>query len=151
MLTAERGRDTEAAEMPSSEKPAATPARPRILVVDDNEMNRDLLARRLAKRGFDVVAAADARAALAAAGDRRPDLILMDMRLPDMDGRDATRALRASAPTRAIPVIALTAHATDADREAALHAGCNDFETKPVDLDRLLQKIRALIDRAPMP
>jgi CheY-like chemotaxis protein len=142
---------TEAPAMPSTEKAAATATthmRPRILVVDDNEMNRDLLARRLSKRGFEVVAAADARAALAAAGDRRPDLILMDMRLPDMDGRDATRALRANGPTRTIPVIALTAHATDADREAALGAGCDDFETKPVDLDRLLQKIRALLDRA---
>lgn len=134
--------------MASTEKPAGpTAAPPRILVVDDNEMNRDLLARRLGKRGFEVVSAADARAALETARDRRPDLILMDMRLPDMDGRDATRALRSHAPTRTIPVIALTAHATDADREAALRAGCDDFETKPIDLDRLLKKIRGLLDR----
>ena len=120
---------------------------PRILVVDDNDMNRDVLTRRLARRGFEVVSATDARQALEAARAHRPDLILMDMRLPDMDGGEATRSLKSQDGTRMIPVIALTAYAMDGDRESALQAGCDDYETKPVELDRLLGKIQGLLAR----
>ena len=119
---------------------------PRILIVEDNEMNLDMLSRRLSRQGFEIAAATDGAQAVALAASAAPDLILMDMSLPVMDGWAATRALKADAATRAIPVIALTAHAMSGDRERAIAAGCNDFDTKPVDLARLMDKIaRALL------
>ncbi|MDM0027482.1 response regulator [Variovorax saccharolyticus] len=121
---------------------------PRILIVEDNEMNLDMLSRRLSRQGFEIAAATDGAQALALAASAAPDLILMDMSLPVMDGWAATRALKADAATRAIPVIALTAHAMSGDRERAIAAGCNDFDTKPVDLARLMDKIaRALLEK----
>jgi CheY-like chemotaxis protein len=119
----------------------------RILLVEDNELNRDMLSRRLERKGFDVLMAADATEGLSIARAQSPDLILMDMRLPDIDGWNATRQLKADDSTRQIPVVALTAHATDRDRDLALAAGCDDFDTKPVEIDRLLGKINALIER----
>lgn len=113
----------------------------RILLVEDNEMNRDMLSRRLIRKGFDVLLAVDGGEGVAMAKSQQPDLILMDMSLPVLDGWEATRAIRAEASTRAIPIIALTAHAMDGERAKALEAGCNDFDTKPVDLPRLLEKI----------
>ncbi|MCA8881257.1 MAG: response regulator [Rhodobacteraceae bacterium] len=118
---------------------------PTILIVEDNDMNLDMLSRRLQRKGFDVTAARDGQAGVKAARDLRPDLILMDMSLPVLDGWAATRAIKANAETRAIPVIALTAHAMDADREKALAAGCDDFHTKPIDLPGLLEKIARLL------
>jgi len=120
---------------------------PRILLVEDNELNRDMLSRRLSKRGFDVGIACDGAEALSAVREQRPDLILMDMSLPVMTGWEATAALKSDAATRAIPVIALTAHAMSGDREKALEAGCEEFETKPVELQRLLDKMQALLAR----
>jgi CheY-like chemotaxis protein len=120
----------------------------RILLVEDNELNRDMLSRRLERKGFDVLMAADATEGLSMARAQSPDLILMDMRLPDIDGWSATRQLKADDSTRQIPVIALTAHAMDRDRDLALAAGCDDFDTKPVELDRLIEKINALIKSA---
>ena len=120
----------------------------RILLVEDNELNRDMLSRRLERKGFDVLMAADAKEGLSMARAQSPDLILMDMRLPDLDGWSATRQLKADDSTRQIPVIALTAHAMDRDRDLALAAGCDDFDTKPVELDRLIEKINALIKSA---
>src|SRR4051812_2070736 len=105
----------------------------RILLVEDNELNRDMLSRRLDKKGFSVLMAADGRQGIEFARAHRPDLILMDMRLPDIDGWAATRELKADANTSRIPVIALTAHATERDRDLALAAGCNEFDTKPVE------------------
>ncbi|MBD3816622.1 response regulator [Halothiobacillus sp.] len=113
----------------------------RILLVEDNEMNRDMLSRRLARKGYEVVLAVDGDEGVAMAKSQQPDLILMDMSLPVLDGWEATRAIRAEPATRAIPIIALTAHAMDGERAKALEAGCNDFDTKPVDLPRLLEKI----------
>jgi CheY-like chemotaxis protein len=121
---------------------------PRLLLVEDNEMNRDMLSRRLIKHGYDVVVAVDGAEALQRAQTDRPDLILMDMGLPEMDGWEVTRRLRARDETRHIPIIALTAHAMAGDRERALGVGCNDYDTKPVDLARLEGKIRALLDAA---
>ncbi len=118
---------------------------PRLLLVEDNEFNRDALARHLSRRGFEVIAARDGVEGLEAAARERPDLILMDMGLPDLDGQDATRLLRQDQATAGIPVIALTAHAMTADRDEALAAGCDDFETKPVDVARLVGKIQALL------
>jgi len=115
----------------------------KILLVEDNEMNRDMLSRRLAKRGFDVVVALDGSSGAAAAAAEQPDLILMDISLPDMDGCEVTRLVRAQPATASIPIIALTAHAMETDRIRALEAGCEDFDTKPVDLARLLAKIDA--------
>jgi CheY-like chemotaxis protein len=129
------------------EPPRETRRRPRILLVEDNELNRDMLSRRLERKGFEVLMAADGREGVATARAHRPDLVLMDMRLPDVDGWTATRQLRADDATRHIPVIALTAHAMDADRDAALAAGCDDFDTKPVELERLLGKIEVLLSR----
>ena len=120
----------------------------KILIVEDNEMNRDMLSRRLRKRGYEVETAKDGAAGLALAQSCSPDLVLMDMSLPVMDGWEATRALKQNDETRPIPVIALTAHAMDGDREKALEAGCDEFETKPVELARLLEKVAALIDGA---
>ena len=118
----------------------------KILLVEDNEMNRDMLSRRLARRGFEVVVAVDGREGVTAAQRESPDLILMDMSLPVTDGWEATRLIRASAGTAHIPVIALTAHAMAGDRDKALEAGCNDYDTKPVELERLLEKIARLLD-----
>ncbi len=117
----------------------------RILVIEDNELNRDMLARRLARRGFEVLLAIDGRIGLDKAAQAAPDLILMDMSLPELDGWEATRRLKACPATRHIPVIALTAHAFAADRAKALEAGCDEFETKPVDFARLLEKIGGLL------
>lgn len=113
----------------------------RILLVEDNEMNRDMLSRRLARKGYEVLLAVDGGEGVAMAKSQQPDLILMDMSLPVLDGWEATRAIRTEASTQAIPIIALTAHAMDGERAKALEAGCNDFDTKPVDLPRLLEKI----------
>ena len=119
----------------------------RLLVVDDNEMNRDMLSRRLAKRGYDVAIAIDGEQGVAMARSEAPALILMDMSLPGLDGWEATRQIKAMPETHGIPVIALTAHAMSGDREKAIAAGCDDFDTKPVDLERLLGKIEALLKR----
>src|SRR5262247_2811620 len=117
----------------------------KILLVEDNEMNRDMLSRRLQRRGYDVVTAVDGESGLALSRAESPALILMDMSLPGIDGWEATRQLKADPATRAIPVIALTAHAMAGDREKALAAGCDDFDTKPVDFARLVEKIEALL------
>ena len=117
----------------------------KILLVEDNEMNRDMLTRRLVRNGHTVVVAVDGEEGVAMASSEAPDIVLMDMSLPVLDGWSATRRLRAEPATRDIPVIALTAHAMSRDREKALEAGCNDYDTKPVDLPRLLGKIEALI------
>jgi two-component system, cell cycle response regulator DivK len=118
---------------------------PRILIVEDNEENRDALARRLKRRGFEVVIATDGLQGVAMAQSERPDLILMDMNLPELDGWEATRQVRAAEETKDIPVIALTAHALTGDRERALAAGCTDYHTKPVELPRLLEQIEAIL------
>ena len=123
----------------------------KILLVEDNEMNRDMLSRRLERRGYEVVIAVDGAEGVDKAGTEAPELILMDMSLPGVDGWDATRRIKAEPATRAIPVIALTAHAMSGDREKALEAGCDDFDSKPVDLARLLGKIEALLARKPIP
>ena len=120
---------------------------PKILLVEDNEMNRDMLARRLTRAGYEVVVALDGKEGLTKAESEAPALILMDMSLPVLDGWEASRQLKAVPNTRAIPTIALTAHAMSGDREKALAAGCDDFDTKPVDLARLLGKIEALLTR----
>ena len=117
----------------------------KILLVEDNEMNRDMLSRRLERRGFKVVMAEDGAVGVAMARSESPDLILMDMSLPIVDGWEATRQIKGAPETRSIPVIALTAHAMAGDEEKALAAGCNDYETKPVDLPKLLAKIDALL------
>jgi CheY-like chemotaxis protein len=117
----------------------------RILLVEDNEMNRDMLSRRLIRRGYDVVIAVDGESGLALAASEAPDLILMDMSLPILDGWEAARRLKADPATRGIPVIALTAHAMSSDRDRAIEAGCDDYDTKPVELPRLLGKIEALL------
>ena len=116
-----------------------------ILLVEDNELNRDMLSRRLLRQGYRVVVAVDGGEALARVREAMPDLILMDLSLPVIDGWEATRRLKADEATRRIPVIALTAHAMAGDREQALAAGCDDFDTKPVELPRLLEKITALL------
>jgi CheY-like chemotaxis protein len=120
---------------------------PKILLVEDNEMNRDMLSRRLIRKGYEVVMALDGEQAVEMAGSQSPDLILMDMSLPVIDGWEATRRIKAAAETKGIPVIALTAHAMSDDREKALGAGCDDYDTKPVDLPRLLDKISGLLSR----
>jgi len=120
---------------------------PKILLVEDNEMNRDMLSRRLAKRGFDIVVALDGMSGAALAASECPDLILMDLSLPDLDGCDVTRLIRSNTATAAIPVIALTAHVMETDRLRVIEAGCQDYDTKPVDLARLLAKIDALLPR----
>jgi two-component system, cell cycle response regulator DivK len=120
-----------------------------ILIVEDNEMNRDVLSRQLARRGHRVETAADGLQGLAAARERPPDLILLDLGLPDIDGWECARRLKADPVTRGIPVIALTAHAMAEDRDQALAAGCDDFDTKPIDLGVLLDKISRLLARGP--
>ena len=117
----------------------------KILLVEDNEMNRDMLARRLERRGYQVVIAIDGDQGVRLAQTEAPDLILMDMSLPVLDGWEATRRLRALPATHTIPIIALTAHAMAGDREQALQAGCNDYDSKPVEFTRLLGKIQALL------
>ena len=117
----------------------------KILMVEDNEMNRDMLARRLGRKGFEVVVAGDGKAGIDTARSEHPDLILMDLSLPEIDGWEATRILKAEAETRTIPVIALTAHAMSGDRETALAAGCDDYHTKPVNFAELMDKIEALL------
>jgi CheY-like chemotaxis protein len=117
----------------------------RILLVEDNELNRDMLSRRLTKRGYELVIAVDGAEGVAKARSEQPDLILMDMSLPVMHGWDATRELKKDAATASIPVIALTAHAMEGDRAKALEAGCDDFDTKPVELPRLLEKMEKLL------
>ena len=119
----------------------------KILIVEDNEMNRDMLSRRLARRGYEIVLAVDGGEGIAAATAESPDLILMDMSLPVIDGWEAARRLKAEPLTRAIPVIGLTAHAMAGDRDKVLEAGCDDYDTKPVELPRLLQKIETLLGR----
>lgn len=119
----------------------------KILLVEDNEMNRDMLSRRLLRNGYQVVLAVDGGEGLAMARAESPDLILMDMSLPVLDGWEATRQLKSEPGTREIPVIALTAHAMAGDRQKALSAGCDDFDTKPVELPRLLTKIEALLQK----
>jgi two-component system, cell cycle response regulator DivK len=123
----------------------------KILLVEDNEMNRDMLSRRLAKKGYDVAIAVDGGQGVELAQTQRPDLILMDMSLPVLDGWAATRQLKAAAETKDIPVIALTAHAMAGDREKALEAGCDDFDTKPIDLPRLLEKMETQLKKRATP
>ena len=118
----------------------------KLLLVEDNEMNRDMLSRRLIKRGYEVVLAVDGQQGLDMAGTESPDLILMDMSLPVIDGWEASRKLKAAPETARIPIIALTAHAMEGDREKTLEAGCDDYDTKPIDLPRLLGKIEALLE-----
>ena len=118
-----------------------------ILIVEDNEMNRDMLSRRLQRKGYAVLMAVDGAQGVALAQAERPDLILMDMSLPVLDGWEATRQLKAASRTAAIPVIALTAHAMSGDRDKAMEAGCDDYDTKPIELPRLLGKIEALLEK----
>jgi len=120
---------------------------PKILLVEDNEMNRDMLSRRLTRRGYEVVIAADGQEGVNLASSTAPDVILMDMSLPIIDGWEATKRIKADPVTAVIPVIALTAHAMSGDREQALAAGCDDYDTKPIELDRLLGKIAAQLER----
>lgn len=117
----------------------------KVLLVEDNEMNRDMLSRRLIKRGYDVAMAVDGGAGVEMATSESPDIILLDMSLPVMDGWDAARAIKGDPTTAGVPIIALTAHALAGDREKALEAGCDDYDTKPVDLKRLLGKMEALL------
>ncbi len=119
----------------------------RVLLVEDNDMNRDMLSRRLTRRGFTVVMAINGEAALAMVAAETPDLILMDMSLPVIDGWEATRRLKADPATATIPVIGLTAHAMEGDLQACLQSGCDDYDTKPVDLPRLLNKIQTQLQR----
>ncbi len=119
---------------------------PKLLLVEDNEVNRDMLSRRLIRRGFDIEIAVDGLQGVAMALSTAPDLVLMDMSLPIMDGWEATRQIKASARTAQIPVIALTAHAMTDDREKCLAAGCDEYDTKPIEFSRLLGKIQALLN-----
>jgi len=124
---------------------------PKILLVEDNEINRDMLSRRLLRKGYEIVMAVDGEQAVAMSRSESPDLILMDMSLPVFDGWEATRRIKAAPETKAIPVIALTAHAMAGDREKSLEAGCDDYDTKPIELQRLLDKMEALLNRKPEP
>ena len=119
----------------------------KILLIEDNEMNRDMLTRRLERKGFEVVIAVDGQAGINMASSNSPDIILMDLSLPIIDGWEATRKIKADLATRSIPVIALTAHAMAGDEQKALEAGCDDYDTKPVNLNRLLDKIENLLDK----
>src|SRR4029079_8024099 len=118
----------------------------RILLVEDNEMNRDMLSRRLMRKGYEVLIAVDGQQGVAMAQSESPDVVLMDMSLPVMDGWEATLILKSSPATKDLPIIALTAHAMSTDRDKALEAGCDDYDTKPIELTRLLAKIEALIE-----
>jgi two-component system cell cycle response regulator DivK len=117
----------------------------KILLVEDNEMNRDMLSRRLERKGYEVVIAVDGQAGIDLASSGNPDIILMDLSLPVIDGWEATRRIKADPATQSIPVIALTAHAMAGDEQKALEAGCDDYDTKPIDLKRLLEKIDNLL------
>jgi two-component system, cell cycle response regulator DivK len=121
----------------------------KVLLVEDNEMNRDMLSRRLIRKGFDVSVAVDGQMGVELAGQQAPDIILMDMSLPVLDGWTATRALKSGQTTQSIPVIALTAHAMSGDRDKAIEAGCDDYDTKPIDFPRLLEKIDRLLAARP--
>jgi CheY-like chemotaxis protein len=121
----------------------------KILLVEDNEMNRDMLSRRLGRKGYEVILAADGPGGVDRARQDKPDIILMDMSLPVLDGWEATGILKANSETSCIPVIALTAHAMSGDRDKALEAGCDDYDTKPIDLPRLLGKIETLLSETP--
>jgi len=121
----------------------------KVLIVEDNEMNRDMLSRRLERKGYDVEIAVDGQAGVEMTRDLMPDLVLMDMSLPVLDGWEATRRLKADDSTRNIPVIALTAHAMAGDEQKALEAGCDDYDTKPVNFQRLLSKIQAVTASEP--
>jgi two-component system, cell cycle response regulator DivK len=120
---------------------------PKILVVEDNEENRDSLSRRLQRRGYDVVIASDGKQGVALAQSEKPDVILMDLNMPELDGWEATRQIKAASETGAIPVIAMTAHALSGDQETALAAGCDEYHTKPVDFPRLLSQIEAILKK----
>lgn len=120
----------------------------KILLVEDNEMNRDMLSRRLERKGYQIVMAVDGGEGVTMASSENPDLILMDMSLPVLNGWEATRQIKANPQTQAIPVIALTAHAMATDREKALEAGCEDYDTKPIELPRLLEKIETLLKKS---
>jgi CheY-like chemotaxis protein len=122
---------------------------PKILLVEDNDMNRDMLSRRLERKGYAVVVALDGQQGLEAARSESPDLILMDMSLPVLDGWEATRQIKAAPETRTIPVVALTAHVMPGDRERTIAAGCDDYDTKPVEFARLVDKIENLLNRKP--
>ncbi|MBE9192337.1 response regulator [Gloeocapsopsis crepidinum LEGE 06123] len=117
----------------------------KILIVEDNDMNRDMLSRRLTRKGYDIVFAVDGAQGLSMTSSEKPDIILMDMSLPVIDGWEATRQLKVNPQTQNIPVIALTAHAMSGDREKALTAGCDEYDTKPIELPRLLEKIEVLL------
>ena len=119
---------------------------PRILLVEDNEMNRDMLSRRLARKGFEVLIAVDGQQGVDKTRSENPDLVLLDMSLPVLDGWEAARRLKGSSETKHIPIIALTAHAMSGDREKTLEAGCDDYDTKPIELPRLISKIEALLN-----
>jgi CheY-like chemotaxis protein len=121
---------------------------PKILMIEDNEQNRDALSRRLQRHGYDVIMAVDGRQGVAMAQSELPDLILMDLNLPDVDGWEATRILKEAPETRAIPIMAMTAHAIAGDQERALQAGCDDYHAKPVEFQRLLTQIEALLSKA---
>jgi two-component system cell cycle response regulator DivK len=118
---------------------------PRILVVEDNEENRDALSRRLQRRGFEVIGAPDGKAGVEKTRDEKPDLVLMDMNMPELDGWEATRQIKADPETQSVPVIALTAHAMQGDRERAIEAGCSDYHTKPVEFSKLIGQIEAIL------
>ncbi len=135
-----------AGSQPAHPRPERVAGMQRILLVEDNELNRDMLGRRLARRGYEILVAADGHSGLALAVEASPHLIIMDMGLPVMDGWEATRRLKADVRTRHIPVIGLSAHALDGDRCRALECGCDDYDTKPVDMDRLVAKIRSLLE-----
>lgn len=123
----------------------------KILLVEDNEMNRDMLSRRLMRKGYEVVMAFDGAHGIEMAKAESPELILMDLSLPVLDGWEATRRLKAAAETKSIPVIALTAHAMSGDKEKALEAGCDDYDSKPIEFPRLLDKIETLLNRSAAP
>jgi two-component system cell cycle response regulator DivK len=123
----------------------------KLLLVEDNEMNRDMLSRRLIRRGYEVAIAVDGDQGVTMAQSEKPDLVLMDMSLPVIDGWEATRRIKSSEETRHLPVIGLTAHAMAGDREKALEAGCDDYDTKPIELERLIGKIEALLPSGAKP
>jgi CheY-like chemotaxis protein len=120
----------------------------KILLVEDNEMNRDMLSRRLTRRGFEVIFAVNGQEGVDLAVSERPDIILMDLSLPVLDGWEATRRVKADDATRSVPIIGLTAHAMSGDREKAIEAGCDDYDTKPVEIERLIDKIQRLLGAA---
>jgi len=118
---------------------------PRILLIEDNEMNRDMLSRRLERKGYETIIAVDGQEGVEKTESEKPDLVLMDMSLPVLDGWEATRKLKSNSVTQSIPIIGLSAHAMSGDREKAIEAGCDDYDTKPVELPRLLEKIESLL------